>query len=211
VGGSATNTLNELTVSGAGVFDITNGHLYIDYGSSSDPVSTIAGYIKSGYNGGSWNGPGIISSTAQTPTDGFKYGVGWADGADGIVSGITSGEIEIKYTLLGDANLDGTVNGSDFSILASNFGKGFTNWDQGNFLYTSSINGSDFSALAANFGQGDSGADASVSAADVAALDAFAAANDLPMPTFASVPEPAGGVTLFCVAAGALKRRRRGN
>ena len=31
-----------------------------------DPISTIAGYIASGYNGGNWNGPGIISSAAQT-------------------------------------------------------------------------------------------------------------------------------------------------
>ncbi len=203
------NVINSLTISGNGVMDITNNHFFIDYGSGSDPVSTIAGYIKSGYNGGAWNGPGIISSTAQTPTNGFKYGVGWADGADGIVSGISSGQIEIKYTLLGDANLDGVVNGSDFSILAANFGKGVTNWDQGNFLFSSSVNGSDFSALAANFGQGDSGADESVSAADVAALNAFAAANNLPMPTFASVPEPAGARIVFFAAAAALKRRRR--
>jgi hypothetical protein len=203
------NVINSLTISGNGVMDITNNHFFIEYGSGSDPIATIAGYIKSGFNGGNWNGPGIISSTARTPTNGFKYGVGWADGADGIVSGISSGQIEIKYTLLGDANLDGTVNGSDFSILAANFGDGYTNWDQGNFLFTSSVNGSDFSALAANFGQGDSGADESISSADVAALDAFAAANNLPIPTFASVPEPAGGAIVFFAAAAALKRRRR--
>jgi hypothetical protein len=38
--------------------------------------------------------------------------------------------------------------------VAANFGLGVTGWDEGNFLYGSSVNGSDFSVLAANFGQG---------------------------------------------------------
>jgi hypothetical protein len=194
-----------LTITG-GTLDITNNHLFIDYG-SSDPISTILGYLKSGFNNGAWNGSnGIISSTAQTPMNNLKYGIGWADGNDGThaVAGLTSGQIELKYTLLGDANLDGTVNGSDFSILAANFGLGVTNWDQGNFLYSSSVNGSDFSALAANFGQGDSGADAGVTAADRAALDAFAAANGL----LADVPEPASLGLLTLGVVGTLSRRR---
>ncbi len=206
---STTNTLNSLSVTGNGTLNITNNHLFIDYGSGSDPVASIAAYIKSGYNGGNWNGPGINSSAAASN---HAYGVGWADGKDGVVSGLSSGEIEIKYTLLGDANLDGTVNGSDFSILAANFGTGHTNWDQGNFLYGSSVNGSDFSALAANFGQGDSGAAVAVSQSDMAALDAFAEANGLPMPAIGAVPEPAsaGMVILSGLGTLALRRRRRG-
>jgi hypothetical protein len=208
---SGTSAVSSLIVNAGSVLDITNNHLIINYGASSDPVSSIAGWIASGYNGGGWDGLGIISSTAQAPTNGFRYGVGWADGADGIVSGLSSGQIEIKYTLLGDANLDGTVNGSDFSILAANFGLGVTNWDQGNFLYGSSVNGSDFSALAANFGQGDSGADVSVSQADIAALDAFAVANGLPLPMIGGVPEPGTGGLVVLSAIGWLGRRRRGS
>jgi autotransporter-associated beta strand protein len=200
--------LTSLSVSGTGVFDVGNNHFILTYG-ASDPVQAIVSYLKSGFNNGAWNGPGIISSTAQTLTNGLQYGVGWADGADGVVTGLSSGQIEVKYTLLGDANLDGTVNGSDFSILAANFGTGATNWDQGNFLFSSSVNGSDFSALAANFGQGDSGADVSVSPGDIAALDAFAAANGLPLPEIGTVPEPATlGVLAFGSAAALLRRRR---
>ncbi len=203
--------ITSLTIASGSVLDITNNHLFIDYG-SSDPIGTILGYLKAGFNNGGWNGTtGIISSTAQTLTNNLKYGIGWADGNDktGAVAGLSSGEIELKYTLLGDANLDGTVNGSDFSILAANFGLGLTNWDQGNFLYSSSVNGSDFSALAANFGQGDSGAAVTVTPADVQALDAFAAANGLPAPTIAAVPEPATLGLLAMGAAGLLARRRR--
>jgi hypothetical protein len=208
-GGGGSNAVSSLLVTGSGVLNIQTTDLIINYGSSSDPVSAIYGYIKSGYNNGNWNGPGIISSNALTPTNGFKYGVGWADGADGVVAGLSSGQIEIKYTLLGDANLDGTVNGSDFSILAANFGTGDTNWDQGNFLYGSSVNGADFAALAANFGQGDNGTDIAVSQADIAALDSFAEANGLPLPAIGAVPEPACAALFAMAGLGALARRRR--
>ncbi len=197
-------TLNSLSIPG-GTLDVNNNHLLLTY-TSSDPIASIAAYIKSGFNNGHWNGPGIISSAAEANR---AYGLGWADGKDGVVPGLSSGQIELKYTLLGDANLDGTVNGTDFSILAANFGRGLTNWDQGNFLYGPSINGSDFSALAANFGQGDSGADVPVSLADIDALDAFAIANNLPLPTIAAVPEPAAAALLLSAATGALLRRRR--
>ncbi len=193
--------VTSLAIINSGVLDVTNNELIITYG-SSDPMGTIQGYLASGYNNGTWNGPGIISSAAY----GYKYGLGYADGADGVVPGLSSGQIEVKYTLYGDANLDGVVNGSDFSILAANFGTGVTNWDQGNFLFTSSVNGADFSALAGNFGQGANGADASVSASDLAALDAFAAANGI---SLANVPEPAStSLVIAGLAAGLAKRRR---
>jgi fibronectin-binding autotransporter adhesin len=213
-GSANVQTLGSLSIDPTSKLDLTNNHMYIVYGGGSDPMTTIYGYLKSGFNNGAWNGTtGIISSTAQTATNGLHYGIGWADGNDGThkVSNtlLSSGEILLKYTLLGDANLDGSVNGTDFSTLAANFGLGVTNWDLGNFLYGSSVNGSDFSALAANFGQGDNGADVSVSPADIAALDAFAAANGLPSPTIAAVPEPATLGILALGAGGLAVRRRR--
>ena len=118
-----------------------------------------------------------------------------------MVAGLSSGQIEIKYTLLGDANLDGVVNGTDFSILAANFGLGTTNWDQGNFLYGTTVNGSDFAALAANFGLGAS-TGSNVTSGDRAALEAFATANGL----LADVPEP---VCLTILASACFLMRRR--
>jgi hypothetical protein len=202
---SGASNEGSLTIMPGSALDILNNSFIINF-TGPDPIAQIRQYINSGYNGGAWNGSGIISTLAQTNPN---YGVGWADGADGVVAGLSSGQIETKYTLLGDANLDGVVNGSDFSILAANFGTGARNWDQGNFLFSSSVNGSDFAALAANFGQGDSGAGVAVSQTDIAALDSFAIANGLPLPTIAAVPEPACMGLMAMAGLGALGRRRR--
>jgi autotransporter-associated beta strand protein len=193
--------MTSLSITGTGVLDVNNNHVIITYG-SSDPITTIAGYIKSGYNGGAWNGTGIMSTAAQTPTNGLLYGLGYADGADNVVAGLSSGQIEVMYTLLGDANLDGLVNGSDFNILAANFNQSVTGWDEGDFNYDGLVNGADFLDLAANFNQGASGA---ATAGDVAALDAFAAANGL----LADVPEPECAGMMVMAGFGILRRRRR--
>jgi len=200
--GTVTGNINltSLSITGNGVLDVNNNHIIIAYG-ASDPIATIAAYIKSGYNGGAWNGPGIDSSAAAINPG---YALGFADGADGVVAGLSSGQIEVMYTLVGDANLDGLVNGADFNILAANFNQNITGWDQGDFNYDGLVNAADFNELAANFNQGVSGA---ASAGDVAALDAFAAANGLSLPT-SNVPEPgiaSVGLGLVCL----LHRRKR--
>jgi autotransporter-associated beta strand protein len=195
--------VTSLSITGSGQFDLNNNHIIITYG-ATDPFSTIAGYIKSGYNGGGWNGPGVISTAAQTKTNGLSYGVGYADGADGKVSGLSSGQIEVAYTLLGDANLDGLVNAADFTILAANFNQPVTGWDQGDFNYDGLVNAADFTDLAANFNQSVSGA--AVSGGDVAALDAYAAANGI---SLAYVPEPASAGVIAMAGLGVLRRRRR--
>ena len=106
---------------------------------------------------GAWTGTGITSSAAQANSGSFA--LGYADAADpGNPAGLPAGEVEIVYTLLGDANLDGAVNGSDFAIMASNFNKadlaGHSGWNEGDFNYDGATNGADFASLAANFNKG---------------------------------------------------------
>jgi hypothetical protein len=179
--------IGALQLVGSGSLDMSNYTMFINYGSNSDPISVIAGYIRSGYNGGGWNGQGIISTAAQTRTNGLYYGLGYADGKDGVVSGLSSGQIEIKYTLLGDANLDGLVNAADFNILAANVNQSVTGWDQGDFNYDSLVNGADFLDLAANFNQGASGASVASSAAVLAAPAAPAVASRTPTMTTSTI------------------------
>jgi hypothetical protein len=54
---------------------------------------------------------------------------------------------------MGDATLDGTVNTSDFTKLATSFGSTSAGWIQGDFNYDGVVNALDFNAIASNFGQ----------------------------------------------------------
>jgi hypothetical protein len=145
--------LASLQLVGTGSLDVNNCVVYINYGASGDPISTIAGFLQSGYNGGLWNGTGIFSTAAAANSG--SYGLGYADSADaGNPAGLPTQTIKIMYTLLGDADLNGIVNGVDFAILSANFNKGVTGWDQGDFDYNGIVNGVDFGFLAANFNKG---------------------------------------------------------
>jgi hypothetical protein len=206
--GGTSNAVKSLSISGNGTLDVTNAGLFINYAGGSDPITTVAQLIAEGYAGGSWKGAGIMSSTAQSNSG--SYGIGYADSADvGNPANLSSGQIEIMYTLLGDANLDDKVNGTDFNLMATNFNDAVTNgWDEGDFNYDGKVNGSDFVLLADNFNQFAS--QSAVSAADVIALDEFAAANGI---SLANVPEPASGLgmTISLVSMLAHRRRQRGN
>jgi autotransporter-associated beta strand protein len=192
-----------LVYNGTSTIDINNDHILINYAGGADPLASVVALIKSGFANGAWTGPGITSSAAAATSG--SYGVGFADSADpGNPAGLASGQIEVAYTLLGDANLDGKVNGADFAILATNFNKavtGLSGWDQGDFNNDGKINGADFAALAGNFNKG-----ASLAATDLAALDSFAQANGL---NLVSVPEPSMGIALAAAASVFAARRRR--
>jgi autotransporter-associated beta strand protein len=199
--GIGATTLSTVTLASSATLDVTSNDLFINYG-SSDPISTIIGYLDSGYAGGTWTGPGISSSIAAANA---AYSLGFADSAaPGNPAGLSPGQIEIKYTLYGDENLDGAVNSSDFGIFAANFGSSGKVWDQGDFNYDGTVNSVDFGMLAGNFGKSASGGAVAVSSADWAALDAFASANGLVV----AVPEPAM-LGMLAVGSLALLSRRR--
>ena len=99
--------------------------------------------------------PAIISSdiAADDTASGFSYGIGYADGKDGAIAGLPSGEIEIMFTLLGDANLDGTVNSEDFTPFSNNLNSSGRSWDQGDFNYDGSVNTEDFTPFSHDLNQ----------------------------------------------------------
>jgi hypothetical protein len=199
---SGASSVSSLTINANSTLDLANNHLIINYAGGSDPIATIRQYLVSGYNNGAWNGPGISSSSSAMNS---AYALGYADGVDGVVPGLSSGQIEVKYTLYGDANLDGVVNGIDFTILIGHLGKVTKGWDQGDFTYAGAVGGIDFTLLVGHLGRADNGAAIEIPAADMTAIDAFAAANGL----MADVPEPGAGALCFAIGTGLLARRSR--
>jgi autotransporter-associated beta strand protein len=194
--GSSNVVLTSLSLTGNGRLDIGNNRIIIDYSSpATDPIASIQTWIKNGFYG--LPGPAIISSDVATDdaTSGHNYGIGYADGADGVVAGLPSGEIEIMFTLLGDANLDGTVNSEDFTQFSHNVGHAGM-WDDGDFNYDGTVNSEDFTPFSTNLNE---------SATDAASAGDFISANRLD----AQVPEPAAlSMMAFAIASASIRRRR---
>lgn len=147
VDGSIVNNLSIGTIGAA--LDATNRGMAVTAGS----INTIRDQIISGYAGGAWTGLGIRSSSAAAnPGFGVGYAVANQIGSPPTFLGrsITPTSALFRYTLLGDANLNGTVNISDFSLLAANFNTAGP-WVEGDFNYDQFVNISDFALLASNF------------------------------------------------------------
>lgn len=155
--GSTTVRTASLTI-GDGVnpsaIDITNNGVILDHtGTPAD----IRALILSGRAGGAWTGPGINSSAAAA--NGNRFAVGYAEAGDvfGAGGGTFLGQSVdgtttlARFTILGDANLSGTADISDFALLAANFNVTNTGWRRGDFNYDGKTDISDFAGLAANF------------------------------------------------------------
>ena len=216
-GGGKVLVTGPLTIAGtsgawAGKVDVADNALAVDWTpAAGSPIGVVADQVKGGHAGGAWTGNGITSSRADANT----YAVGYGESGTLFGSGggtffgpsVDGSTVLLRRTLYGDANIDGSVNGSDFSLLAQNFGRAGVLWPEGDFNYDGSVNGTDFALLAGNFGKTAPGAGAAlsgVSGADWMAVEAFG--SDIGVP----VPEPGpAAAALGLLACTVLQRRRR--
>jgi hypothetical protein len=178
--------------------DLNNNDLVIDYAAPS-PVAIVRAQIRSAYNGGSWSGNGIATSTGDLSNN---FALGFAEASEIFTSfpATFSGQqvddtsLLIAFTRYGDANLDSVVNLADFNRLAINFGQSNRFWHHGDFNYDGVVNLADFNRLAINFGLSAAGPE--VTPQDWANLAA-------------AVPEPAAVSLLLSTAAALCITRRR--
>ena len=148
-------------------------------------------------------GPAIISSdiAADDAASGFSYGIGYADGADGVIAGLPSGEIEIMFTLLGDANLDGTVNSEDFTPFSTQRRPERRRGMTGTSITTERSTAEDFTPFSHDLNQSAAGR------LETGVLNSpLAVSNGI---SLTNVPEPATAGTMVMTGLGILRRRRR--
>lgn len=157
-GGAKVLTTAGLVIAGSGRLDLSDNNFILDYSTPASPISGIRSLLASGFNGGAWNGPGIISSVAAARRE---TGIGFAEATDLFTAfpatfkgqSIDNTSVLLTHTLNGDADLNGTVNLQDFNRLSSSFGTSGKRWSQGDFDYNGTVDLSDFNRFAANFGR----------------------------------------------------------
>ncbi len=188
----------------AGLLDLSANDLIVHGGN----LTTLSGQIASGYNGGHWNGStGITSSAAASDTalaiesDSNGMGGTFFTTFDGVAVGAS--DVLVKYTYLGDANLDGIVNGSDFTLIDNGFNSALTGWRNGDFNYDGVVNGDDYTLIDNAFNT--QGASLAVAPAEMVASDTAQIADA----ARASVPEPTTLGLGIVVLAGIYNQRRR--
>jgi alpha-L-arabinofuranosidase len=137
--------VGSLSLIGTGKLDLGGNDLIVQ----TTAFSAINNALTTGYNGGTWNGSGIASAAAHSDTTHLT--------ALGVVQAGTitsfdnqpvySSYVLVKYTYVGDTNLDGTVDGSDYSRIDNGFLRHLTGWANGDFNYDGAVNGSDYTLI----------------------------------------------------------------
>jgi hypothetical protein len=188
---------NALGVSGSGQLDVANNRLVLDYDGSASPLADVAALIHAGFNAGGphWQGSGINSSVAAANVG---MAVGYAEASDVLqISGndtalfggdrVDASSVLVRFTRVGDADLDGVVAFSDFQRLEQGLGKSGQGWSGGDFNYDGLVDDADYQVFYVSYSLGLS-ADGSV---------------------VGVLPEPVGVGMILPVAVVALTRRRR--
>jgi hypothetical protein len=117
----------------------------------------------------------------------------------------TDGDVLVKYTYYGDANLDGQVDGSDYSRIDNGVLNHLTGWFNGDFNYDGVINGSDYTLIDNAFNTQGAALASELSSPNAAATAQIAGAAG----GLVAVPEPTSLALVSLIGLSLLGRRRR--
>jgi len=120
-----------LDVASGATLDVGDGSLVVESGDGA----AFGELIRSARGDGAWSGVGITSSAAKGNEKGMTgLGVGVGE----------NGEVVVKYTWNGDANLDGVVNADDYFRIDSGFLTQQGGYYNGDFNYDGVVNADDY-------------------------------------------------------------------
>jgi len=153
--------LNNVSIASTGRLDLNNNSLILNTAS----LSTVTGLIKTGLeNGGNfdWGGPGIGSNKAaqqNTTAGSFLYGLGVILNDLAQVGGsgpiyttfagetLAGNEVLVKFTYFGDADLSGSIDATDYSLIDNGYVNSLSGWINGDFDYSGSIDATDYALI----------------------------------------------------------------
>jgi hypothetical protein len=193
---------NALSIGGTGTLNLQANAVDIAGGT----LATISTEVQQGYAGGNWNGSGITSSVAAADSlhltavgviQNNQGGTALYTAANpfaGIIP--AAGDILVEYTYYGDTNLDGEVDGSDYSRIDNGSLNHLTGWFNGDFNYDGVIDGSDYTLIDNAFNT--QGASLAAVASGTAQIDGSSSA----------VPEP-GAMGMAAAGVCMLLSRRK--
>jgi hypothetical protein len=111
--------------------------------------------LQSGSASGGWNGQGIASTAAANDSTHLTaMGLIANNTSPGVAlygmfdnQSVSATDALVKFTYIGDANLDGVVDGSDYSRADNGFLARLTGWSNGDFDYDGRVDGSDYTLM----------------------------------------------------------------
>jgi len=123
-----------------GKFDITDARLVVNY-EGANPMPVIRDQIISAFNNFAWNGNGITSGNMTADPYG-SYSIGYADNSQlpvpygpgnpfGDTEDVAPNAILVRYTLIGDIDLNGIINDIDILFLTNNYLSLVPDWFNG--------------------------------------------------------------------------------
>jgi hypothetical protein len=196
-----------------GLIDLTSNDMDIQSGS----LFKITNQIKEGYNGGAWNGDAGITSSAAASDTTHLTALGVIQNDQGgpalytefDANPVGTGDILVKFTYYGDTDLNGQVDGTDYSRIDNAYLQDrnnpgmYTGWYNGDFNYDGVIDGSDYTLMDDAFNE------QGVSLADEIAKPTVLVGGQIT--SSSAVPEPEFGFILlaFPIALGRNRDRRR--
>ncbi len=183
-----------------GMLDLNANDMIVHNGNLANITSQIAEAINGGIAG--------IRTSAATATTTLGVELNADSNGNPLFStfdgqSVSNTDVLVKYTYFGDANLDGVVNGSDYTLIDNGFNNQLTGWQNGDFNYDGVVNGDDYTLIDNGFNnQGAS------LAADPQAMIAADTAQIAAGSSATAVPEPALGLMLLSAATLMVRRRR---
>ncbi len=210
---------------GSAKLDLGANDLIVSNAQESGYVSIAAAVGTGRGSNGAWTGGGITSSTAAAAANVHTKALGVVvndtnNNINGTLTGtpifntfdgvnVNDGDVLVKYTYDGDADLSGTVNAADYIQIDNGFTNHLNGWYNGDFNYDGVVNGDDYTLIDNAFNTQGSASLAGVSAGPLTMVASNT--DQIAGATSSAVPEPTTLGMLGVGAVGLLMRRRRRN